>query len=447
MTDLQTRFKTLDTISTPDLWDSIEERAVAMKSARRSNPWVLVAVILLLVLVIGGAVLVGSGIVKLPAVVDTSASPSASAQQSSASSTPGAPVPASWMATGSMLGSRQMHTATRLPDGTVLVAGGVTGIANQELSSAELYDPGTGTWTATGSMVEARYLHTATLLATGKVLVVGGANTTASAELYDPSTRTWTATGNMMEARSDFSATLLASGKVLVAGGHITVGGGEVQVSRSAELYDPETGNWSGAGEMVTPRTSHTATLLPDGTVLLAGSADFGQVALLPSAELYDPVSGAWTATGNMVEVRFGHSATLLDDGTVFVAGGASATSGHVTGSAELYDPALASWTATTSMPEANFLPAVGGPATLLSNGRVLFPGGIVSSNGDSFVRSSWLFDPDTASWTETVGMPAARTGTTATLLLDGGVLTAGGLSDPATVSASAELYDPGSGS
>ena len=197
---------------------------------------------------------------------------------------------------------------------------------------------------------------------------------------------------------------------------------------------------------MVTPRTSHTATLLSDGTVLLAGSADFGQGSLLPSAELYDPVSGTWTATGNMVEVRFGHSATLLDDGKVFVAGGASATSSHVTGSAELYDPVSASWTATTSMPEANLLPAVGGPATPLSNGRVFFPGGVVSSSGDSFVRSSWLFDPSTASWTETVGRPEARIGTTATLLLDGRVLTSGGLSSPTTVSASAELYDPGSG-
>jgi N-acetylneuraminic acid mutarotase len=289
-------------------------------------------------------------------------------------------------------------------------------------------------------MIQARYLHTATLLPNGKVLVLGGGVTTASAELYDPGTGTWTATGSMIEARNEFSATLLPDGKVLVAGGLVNFGGGDVTVLDSAELYDPSTGSWTATGSMVTPSASHTATVLRDGKVLAAG----GEAGTRPSAELFDPSTGQWTATGNMVEARFGHTATLLSGGMVFVAGGANASSSHVTGSAELYDPVSASWTVTTSMPEANFLPDVGGPATLLLNGTVLFPGGVVSGSGDSFLSSSWLFDPSTGSWTATVGMIEGRGSHTATLLLDGRVLVAGG-GGVSTVLASAELYDPGS--
>jgi hypothetical protein len=114
MTDLQTRFQTLDSVSAPDLWYDIEERAMAMQPARRRNPWVLVVVALLLTLVIGGAALVGSGIIKLPVSLDESASPSASAQESSpASSSPLAQVPASWTATGDMVEARTNHTATQ----------------------------------------------------------------------------------------------------------------------------------------------------------------------------------------------------------------------------------------------------------------------------------------------------------------------------------------------
>lgn len=277
---------------------------MAMQPTRRSGTWVLIAVTLLLALVIGGAVLVGSGVIKLPVIVDPSASPSSapssSAQASTAASTsPVAPLPASWTATGEMIGSRQMHTATRLLDGRVLVAGGVTGIDNQELASAEVFDPSTGTWTATGSMTEARYLHNATLLPSGMVLVVGGATNSGSAELYDPSSEAWTPAGSMIQGRNEFSATLLPNGKVLVAGGLVTFGGGDITVFDSAELYDPATGSWAATGSMVSPRQGHSATLLPNGFVLVAGGSTGTD-----SAELYDPNSGKWIATGNMVEAR-----------------------------------------------------------------------------------------------------------------------------------------------
>jgi WD40 repeat protein len=138
---------------------------------------------------------------------------------------------ASWVTTGSPNVMRwQYHTATLLPNGKVLVAGG----AGSD-TSAELYDLASGTWTTTGSPKNARIYHTATLLPNGKVLVVGGADAgiLATAELYDPATGAWTLTGPLNTARYIHRATLLANGKVLVTGGQGTTG----SALASSELY------------------------------------------------------------------------------------------------------------------------------------------------------------------------------------------------------------------
>jgi len=137
-----------------------------------------------------------------------------------------------------------------------------------------------GTWTATGSLITARYPHTATLLPNGKVLVAGGQDYStifASAELYDPASGTWTATGSLNTGRHSHTATLLPNGQVLVAGGPGTNG----VTTASAELYDPASGTWMATGSLNTARFQHTATLLPDGKVLVAGGS--GDT----SAELY----------------------------------------------------------------------------------------------------------------------------------------------------------------
>src|SRR5438067_1511338 len=159
--------------------------------------------------------------------------------------------------TGSLVTARYLHTATLLPNGKVLVAGGFG--SSVPLASAELYDPASGTWTATGSLGTARYYHTATLLPNGKVLVAEGANSSgdlASAELYDPASGTWTATGSLGTAREVHTATLLPNGKVLVAGGANSSG-----ALASAELYDPASGTWSATGSLAVARYYHTATL------------------------------------------------------------------------------------------------------------------------------------------------------------------------------------------
>src|SRR5438876_963062 len=172
-------------------------------------------------------------------------------------------------------------------------------VVTQGLSYPVLIDP---SWVTTGSLATARELHTATLLPSGKVLVAGGAGGTgelSSAELYDPATGSWSSTGGLATGRWHHTATLLPSGQVLVAAGANT--GAKLN---SAEQYDPARGSWSSTGSLVTGRELHTATLLPSGMVLVAaGSA--GE--FLSSAELYDPATASWSSTGSLATARFYH--------------------------------------------------------------------------------------------------------------------------------------------
>jgi len=336
---------------------------------------------------------------------------------------------------------REGHTATRLLDGRVLVAGGSSG--DELATTAELYDPKSGVWTATGSMTEARSGHTATLLTDGRVLVAGGANSgdieLASAELWDPSSGTWAATGVMSQAHSRYTATLLADGTVLVAGGEAGVfvdstGTEFPAISATAELYDPKSGVWTATGSMVEARYLHTATLLTDGRVLVAGGSGGGGP--LASAEVYDPRSRSWTTTGSMNEGRFYFTATRLGDGKVLGAGPWA--------SAELYDPVSGTWTATGNPLEAREAIDPGQIATVLLDGKVLVTGGY-QDLGPPFASVD-LYDPVSRTWTATAELIEARHSHTATLLLSGTVLVAGGANGntPGTL-ASAELYDPGS--
>jgi WD40 repeat protein len=225
----------------------------------------------------------------------------------------------------------------------------------------------------------------------------------------------------MTTTRRSHTATLLTNGKVLVAGGY------NVNPTANAELYDPGTGQWAATGNMTTARLWHTATLLPNGKVLVAGGSGDG---VLASAELYDPTTGQWTATGSMATARLWHTATLLPNGKVLVAAGAD-EGFIVLSSAELYDPATGLWTATGSMTTAR----VDHTATLLPNGKVLVAGGSGAS--------AELYDPTTGQWTVTGSMTTTRVDHTATLLPNGEVLVAAGVDDNPTVLSSAELYNP----
>jgi uncharacterized repeat protein (TIGR01451 family) len=197
------------------------------------------------------------------------------------------PATNAWSTAGSLATAREYHSATLLPSGKVLVVGGNSASTlGTALSSAELYDPSTNTWSAAGALSVRRTGHTATLLPSGKVLVAGGytgTSTAASAELYDPSTNAWSAAGTMAASRIWYTATLLPSGKVLVAGGF----DGSLSAVNSAEIYDPVTNAWSTAGTLAAARAVQTATPLPSGKVLIAGGE--ASSVRFASVELFEP--------------------------------------------------------------------------------------------------------------------------------------------------------------
>ncbi len=234
--------------------------------------------------------------------------------------------------TGSMASARGGHTATLLRNGKVLVTGGVDNGGGYfpfdvpGLKSAELFDPATGVFTSTGNMAEQRFGHTATLLANGKVLIVGGLTEFRTsmaitlAEIYDPATGRFTSAGHTVTAHAGHTATSLVDGKVLIAGGIKGRANGHFVVSSAAETYDPATRSFLPATSMGVPRYSHTATLQPDGAVLIAGGETSGFIAT-STAELYEPAARSFKTTGGMETKRMGHTATLLRDGKTLVAG------------------------------------------------------------------------------------------------------------------------------
>jgi hypothetical protein len=404
-----------------------------LPSLNRFAPLALVAVAVV-ALLIGISLLVSRPDVGPPHIPGPSHSATAEPRVSASPSRA-----AGWTATASMLREHQGFTATLLGNGTVLVAGGDT-------ASAELYDPVSGTWTATGDTITIHYGHAATLLRDGRVLVAGGG--TGSAELYDPASGTWAATGNMVNtwgAGLGFTATLLNDGRVLVAG----MGNTDVNPT-PPEIYDPVRGTWALTGNMVTPRYGHTATLLPNGKVLIAGGGCCGKT-YLDSAELFDPTTGTWTATASMAVVRGGsasnstagaaQTATLLPDGKVLLVGGTGLNIGVVQASTELYDPSTVTWTSGGSLAGGRYAQI----AVRLADGRVLVAGGD-DSNGAA-LRTAEAYDFDIGAWGPTADAIEGRAGAIATLLPDGTVLVVGGYDTDGTPLTTAELYDPGTGS
>ena len=332
---------------------------------------------------------------------------------------------------------RSFHQSVLLPDGRVLITGGVN---VNSLESAEVYDPNSGGFNLTDSMSAARALHTATLLLDGTVLISGGFNldtdldisqwTLDSAEIFDPATEEFRPTGSLTNAATRHTATLLDDGRVLLAGGY----------SRLAQLYDPASGSFSETGSMIVRRTEHTATRLADGRVLITGGFD---ATIQNSTEIYDPATGVFSPAGSMHDFRHAHTATLLPSGQVLIVGGKGGSIdtvgvGRPVRTAELYDPETGDFTVLETLSAS----AVSNhAAVLLNNGQVLIAGtyncrvslrvGVIDDCGDGY-----LYDTDIQTFTPLTGgrgapnglMNLGRHGHVAELLPNGNVLIAGGI-------------------
>jgi len=289
--------------------------------------------------------------------------------------------------TGALSTARADQTATRLYNGTVLIAGGFDANGNP-LSSAEIYVPATGTFAATGSLNTARGFSTATALLDGTVLIAGGwdsGGALASAETYDPVSRAFTPTGSMNAARVRNTATLLNGGKVLVVGGEDSAS----SILGSAEIYNPANRGFAGTGSLNTARGDHAATLLTNGLVLVEGGFACNpanclatDVDMSASAELYDPVTQTFSVTGGLGTARQVHTATLLTNGTVLVSGGWSNNNPGLT-SAEVYQP---STLAPSGLVSITISPA--SPSLLVGTAQALVATGTFSDSSTQALPS-----------------------------------------------------------
>ncbi|MCC6629575.1 MAG: hypothetical protein IT340_19525 [Chloroflexi bacterium] len=403
------------------------------------------------------------------------------------------PATNAWSPTGSMTTVREQHTATLLANGKVLVAGG-HGPDRATLASAELYDPATGAWSATGSLSKPSDNHSSTRLQDGRVLLLSWDSGAASiysptsgawldvsaptggiesvialllqdgrvflvqqgntSDIYDPVTDTWMTTAERSARyRSGPSATLLSDGKVLVAGGD----DGDTTLA-TAEIYDPVMDTWVDTGAMATPRESHTAVRLADGSVLVLGGN--ANSAALP--ERFEPATGAWSPTGALSTPSYFMTATLLPSGRILTTG-----AGPYSKTVQIYDPngtggppapipplptpvASSEWAASGNPPSGH---ASVFTLTRLPSGKVLLAGGqrFLADGFGVSIATADLYDPASGAWAATSPMGEARESHAAVLLPNGKVLVAGGdgpnsTGDCCYAMATAELYDPATG-
>lgn len=323
-----------------------------------------------------------------------------------------------WVKVVGPIEARAGHVALTLADGRVMVAGGQ--IANDGNSHVELFSPTSGSWSSTAAYFSNRTGHTMNLLPGGRVLVAGTLELTFTyAQVFVPATDALTFLGAQLPAFGKHAAVEMANGQVLTTGG---VGSTIAPPLTTCRLFTFPGATWAATGGLNVGRHSHTATRLPDGRVLVIGgiTGGVGNTSVLASCELYDPTAGSWSLTGSLAQGRSAHTATLLPDGRVLVAGGSDAAGAPLAG-CELFDPAAGTWTATGGLQAARSGPT----ATMLPHGAVLLVGG---RGADGLaLASTELYHAASGQFTPGAPLLVPRAGHTASLLPGGDVLVVAG--------------------
>jgi len=320
-----------------------------------------------------------------------------------------------WSSVGSMTTARGLHTATVLRDGRVLIVGGYTAL-DTDTARVEIFDPSTNTFSLTGSLNTARHDHSATLLPDGRVLVIAGYHNgwLSSAEIYDPATGQWRITQPIFTHGTAHTATLLKDGRVLVMAGNTR--SGSPGPDDRVEIFDPKTNRWKNAALHENTYGSHTATLLPDGRVLIAGG--------VADPAIYDPAGDTWQPAGKLAIPRGEAQAALLQEGRVLLIGGTDLQRTAVLNSVEIYDPAGNTWRQAAPLAQAHYKHT----ATLLPDGRVLIVGGWKSINDyENALRTAEIYDDRSTTWNTLAPLNIGCSEHTTTLLPDGRILVTGG--------------------
>lgn len=348
-----------------------------------------------------------------------------------------------WIDAGQMQIGRRDFQATVLKDGRVLVTGGSNSDEFPE-AHAEIYDPVTNTWSGAGDMHEARYKHTATLLLDGRVLVAGGSTKedyATKSEIYDPVTNAWSIAPRMNFRRFDAKAVLLKNGTVLVAGGDGETFLEKNRIVESTEVYDPLTNQWTTKGSMSNERVRYLLLLLNDGRVMAYGGHHSSKyntgmrfLERQSSFDIYNPIIGNWTNPQVSKIARAAHSANVLPDGRVLLAGGRTFLNRGIS-DVEFYNPIENKIEVAPSMIDSRYEHH----ALNLPSGKIMVFGGYTKEfNGTTHTE---FFNPNTKSWSVAPSTNETRTDSSAVQLRDGRLMVIGGF-EARKAKFSAEIYD-----